>query len=99
MNETFLVHISLPEVFTAEIYQLLPEQRILINSLKEQRVILSYSLDMARKNIWAFIEARDQKHLTSILSTFPIIPHVGIRVHELAYHDAAPVSLPDLIMN
>ena len=99
MNEVFLVHISLPEVFTAEIYQLLPQQRILINSLMEERVILSYSLDMARKNIWAFVEATDRKHLTSILSTFPIIAHVGIRVHELAYHDAAPVSLPDLIMN
>ena len=99
MNEVFLVHISLPEVFTAEIYQLLPEQRVLINSLMEQRIILSYSLDMERKNIWTFLEARDQKHLKSILATFPIIAHVGIHIHELAYHDAAPVSLPELIMN
>ncbi len=99
MSEVFLVHITLPEVFTAEIYQLLPQQRILINSLMEKRVILSYSLDMARKNVWAFMEAKDQKQLMKILATFPIIPHVGIRIHELAYHDAAPVSLPDLIMN
>jgi hypothetical protein len=99
MNEVFMVHISLPEVFTAEIYQLLPEQRVLVSSLMEKRVILSYSLDMERKNIWAFLEARDEKHLKSILATFPIIAHVGIKIHELAYHDAAPVSLPDLIMN
>lgn len=99
MSETFLVHITLPEVFTAEIYELLPQQRLHINSLMENRVILSYSLDMVRKNIWAFVEARDEKHLRQILATFPIISHVGIRIHELAYHDAAPVSLPDLIMN
>lgn len=99
MSEVFLVHITLPEVFTAEIYELLPQQRALVNSLMERRVILSYSLDMARKNVWAFVEARNQKHLKRILATFPIIAHVGINIHELAFHDSAPVTLPDLIMN
>ena len=99
MTEVYLVHMTLPEVFTAEIYEILPQQRALISSLMEERVILSYSLDMARKNVWAFVEARDQKHLKSILATFPIIAHVGINIHELAYHDGAPISLPDLIMN
>ena len=99
MSEVYLVHMTLPEVFTTEIYELLPQQRALIGSLMEQRVILSYSLDMARKNVWAFIEARNQRHLKKILATFPIIAHVGINIHELAYHDAAPVALPDLIMN
>lgn len=94
-----MVHITLPEVFTAEIYTLLPQQRLLINDLMEKRVILSYSLDMVRKNMWIFMEAKDQKQLMGVLATFPILPHVGIRVHELAYHDAAPVSLPELNMN
>ena len=99
MDEVFLVHITLPEVFTGEIYELIPQQRTLINDLMEKRVVLSYSLDMVRRNIWAFVEARDQEHLMSILSTFPIIAHVGLHIHELAYHDSAPLSLPDLIMN
>lgn len=99
MSEVFLVHITLPEVFTAEIYELLPQQRTLINALMEKRIILSYSLDMARKNVWAFMEAKSRKQLMSILSTFPIISHVGIRIHELAYYDAAPVSMPELILN
>jgi hypothetical protein len=94
-----MVHIILPDVFNAAFYTLLPRQRELINDLMEKRVVLSYSLDMDRKNIWAFIEAGSETGLMDILGEFPIISSVKIHIHELAYHDAAPISLPDLIMN
>jgi len=99
MKDSFLVHIVLPDVFTQEFYELLPQQRELISHLLEKRIVLSYSLDMERKNIWTIIEAEHVNEVMELLSSFPIIRHVTSSIHELAYHDAAPVSLPDLILN
>ncbi|MEO6302627.1 MAG: hypothetical protein ABIP51_05605 [Bacteroidia bacterium] len=99
MKDIFLVHIILPEVFTPKFWDLVPKQTKRINDLLEKRVILNYSLDMERKNVWVFIEAKDENAVMDILSTFPIIKDVTVKIHELAFYDAAPIGLPELIMN
>jgi len=99
MNEVFLVHIKLPEFFTTQFMGLIPRQREIINNLMSKNVIRSYSLDMERQNVWAFISAKNEKEVMDILSTFPIIREVKIKIHELAFYDSAPVGLPELIMN
>ncbi len=99
MKETYLVHIQLPEVFTSQFYDLIPKQRQLINSLLKRRIVLSYSLDMDRKNLWVFFETKNREELNSILNLFPIIKNVTVSVRELAFYDSAPVNMPDPIMN
>ncbi len=99
MKDVFLVHISLPDVFTREVYDLIPEQRELINRLLEQRVVLNYSLDMERKNMWVFFEVQDKDELGIILSKFPIIHDIKVTIHEMAFYDVAPLPMPDPIMN
>ncbi|MCE3258655.1 MAG: hypothetical protein K0S12_296, partial [Bacteroidetes bacterium] len=85
MKDVYLVHITLPDVFTPAFYRLIPAQRTLINKLLEKRTILSYSLDMERKNVWAYIEAVSEQEVMDILSTFPIIKEVRVNIHELAF--------------
>lgn len=99
MKDVFLVHIRLPEVFTTTLWSLIPKQRERINTLLENRVVLNYSLDMDRKNVWAFIEGDSENEVMDVLATFPIIKYVKIDIHELAFYDSAPIGLPDLIMN
>jgi hypothetical protein len=99
MNSVYLLHITLPESFTEEFYELINKQRELIAVLMDRRTVLSYSLDMERKNMWCVMEVNEQKELGEIIKTFPIINDVQLDVHELAYHDAAPIALPDLILN
>ncbi len=99
MKDVFLVHITLPDVFSKSFYDLIPLQRDLINDLLEKRIVLSYSMDMERKNVWVFMEAANEKAVMDILSTFPIIKQIKISIHELAFHDTAHTVLPDLIMN
>lgn len=99
MKNTFLVHIELPEVFTTRFMALIPKHRDIINKLLEKRTLLSYSLDMERHNVWAFFDATDEKEVMDILSTFPIIKDVKVKITELAFYDSAPIGLPDLIMN
>jgi muconolactone delta-isomerase len=99
MKDIFLVHIRLPEVFTTTLWSLIPKQRERINKLLEERVVLNYSLDMDRKNVWAFIEGHSENEVMDVLATFPIIKYVKIDIHELAFYDSAPIGLPELIMN
>lgn len=99
MKSTFLVHITLPEIFTPKFVALIPKHRALVNELLDKGTIRSYSLDMERQNVWAFIDARDEKEVMDILSSFPIIKEVKIKISELAFYDSAPIGLPELIMN
>ena len=99
MKSTFLVHLVLPEFFTTKFIASLPKQRKLINELMEKKVIRSYSLDMGRQYVWAFIDASSEEEVMEVLKQFPIIQEVRIRVHELAFYDTAPHGLPELIMN
>ena len=94
-----MVHIELPEAFTPEFYALIPNQRAIINKLLMERKVLNYSLDMERKHVWVVFEVRNRKELLSLLKTFPIIHDVQFSIHELAFHNTAPVSLPDVILN
>jgi hypothetical protein len=99
MKDVFLVHILLPDFFSQKFYSLIPLQRAHINDLLEKRIILSYSLDMDRNNLWVHIEAISEQEVMDILSTFPIIREVKVNIHELAFYNSAPVSLPDLSLN
>ena len=65
----------------------------------DKNIIRSYSLDMERHNVWAFIDAKTEQEVMDIISAFPIIKDVKANIHELAFYDAAPHGLPELIMN
>ncbi len=99
MNNAYLAHIHLPKEFTPELYGKIPAQRDLINELLKKQIILSYSLDMERKNVWAFIAANSENEVMDILSTFPIIKFVRVSIHELAFYETTASYMPDLIMN
>lgn len=99
LMNVFLVHIILPDTFSKKFYELISKQRKKINVLLEERIVLSYALDMERKQIWTVIETSDEKELMNILSTFPIIRYVKVDIHELAFHQAAPSILSDVILN
>jgi hypothetical protein len=98
-TNSFLVHLFLPEFFGQELWGKLSAQRQVVNSLKDQQVILNYSMDMKRKNLWVFIQCSSLEEVESIIATFPIFPYVSYKIHELAYMDATPVGLPELILN
>lgn len=94
-----MVHLTLPEHFNNEMWDIIPAQRNMVNELLEKRTILNYSLDMDRRNLWIFMEATDVNEVHAIIKKFPIIKFVKIRIHELAFYDSAPVGLPELILN
>lgn len=98
-DSVFHIHIQLPEVFSHRFSARIPSQRMRVNQLLEEKIILSYSLDMERNNVWVVMRGKNQKEIMDILSTFPIIRDVKLDIHELAFYDTANNGLPELIMN
>jgi hypothetical protein len=99
MKDVFMIHFTLPEHFNSEMWDVIPAQRVVVNELLEKRVILNYSLDMDRRNLWLFMEGKDMQEINSIIRSFPIMKFVKVRIHELAFYDTAPIGLPELILN
>jgi len=99
MKDIFLIHLSLPEYFDKELWDIIPAQRNMVNKLMEERVILNYSMDMERQNLWIFLEAENREEAGKILKKLPISKFVRTRIHEMAFHDSAPVGLPEMYMN
>jgi len=97
--ETFMVHILLPELFTQEIYGILNSQRERVRQLLDDQILMSYSMDMERRQVWAFIRGNSKLEVYELLKSFPIFKSVKVTIHELAFHDIAPVHMPDLILN
>ena len=95
----FQIHIHLPEIFTLNFVSLIPKQRHIVNKLLEDHIILNYSLDLNRKNLWITMKAISETEVMDSLSTFPIIKDVTLDIFELAFFDSAPIGLPKLIMN
>ena len=99
MKDVFLVHITLPDVFSQNFYDLIQKQKNHISVLLEKQIIVSYSLDMERKNVWVFISAENEREVMDLLGDFPIIREVKVSIHELAFYDASHKALPNLILN
>lgn len=99
MKDAFLIYITLPEVFTRKFYGKIPRQRSVMKNLMDQQIVVSYAMDMERKNMWVFMSADSEHAVMDVLSTFPIIKDIKVTIRELAFYDTAPKVLPDLIMN
>lgn len=98
MNQ-YMVEIVLPEHFTQEFVQLIPEQRACINRLFDEGSISCYSLSLDRSLLWAVMVAPSTQEVESILDTFPIISYCSFDVHELMFHDMASQELPRISLN
>jgi hypothetical protein len=69
MKDVFLVHITLPDVFSRNFYALIQKQKNHINDLLEKQIIVSYSLDMERKNLDLYFSRQRKRgdgHLKSV---------------------------------
>jgi len=98
MNQ-YMIDIDLPIPITEEFAELIPQQRAHVNSLMTDGRIASYSLSMDRSRLWVIANAATPEDARSIIATFPIIPFIKFRVHELAFHNSVRFLRPQFSLN
>ena len=99
MLNQYMVELQLPRVMTSEFTDLIPAQRARVNEMIHNGDIRAYSLSLDRSKLWVIMIAKDELHVSDLLSTFPVIDFCKYAVSELLFHDMATHELPRMSLN
>jgi muconolactone delta-isomerase len=94
-----MIEISLPADPDEEFFALVPHQRVHIDKLLEQGVVMGYSLSLDRSRLWIALNARNVQHATEILSAFPMFRYFEVTIHPLMFHNTSVMALNRVSMN
>lgn len=95
----FMVEFKLPEILTEEFINLIPEQRLKINSLMDAGVIMCYTLNLDRSKLWTVIIAKSDLAVMDVLAQFPLIGFMKPEISELTFHHQSSLVMPSISLN
>ncbi len=98
MNE-YMIDIYLPRQADEDYFNLIPSQRVMVNKLLNEGVIINYSLSEDRKRLWVILLAGSLLEAKKIISKFPVFPYVEAKIYNLLFHQTTTNSLPQLWLN
>lgn len=94
----YMVEITIPQPLSAELINVIPQQRKIVKSLFNSSVILSYTLNEYRTKLWMVVLADSESELINILDSLPIIQYVDYDYSRLLFHEAVHL-LPSVSLN
>lgn len=95
----YMAELKLPTLFTGEFLSLIPAQRAIVDRLMTAGVILSYSLTLECSRLWIVLASSSEKETRDIVSGLPLSQFMQSNVHELTFHNAGILPLPQVSMN
>lgn len=95
----FLIDITLPDELEEDFIAKIPAQRLMVNKLLAQGIVLSYSLSADRTKLWITMQANSRQEIIRKLNEFPLIDYFTYTIHLLAFHNAAVVQIPPFSLN
>lgn len=95
----FMAHVELPMFISQEFIALIPDQRLKLAELMQQRKILSYTLNATRSTLWIVVAAKNQKEAETILAQLPLDKFYSYRMELLMFHETASAQFPVVTLN
>jgi muconolactone delta-isomerase len=83
----FMADIALPSDFDARFVSLIPSQRMRINALMADGVLLGYSLNEERTRLWVVLEGESENDVRQLIQSFPLFHYMDVTIHPLMFHN------------
>lgn len=94
----YMVEFEILNQFDVEFLQLIPEQRNVVNSLFQEGVLMSYSLNVERTRLWAIFHVDNESKLIHLIDSFPLSRFMSYEYCELMFHNSLHL-IPSISLN
>lgn len=95
----FMVFVNLPESLDNNFVSLIPDQRVYVDNLIANGIILSYSLSVDRTKLWICFSCQNEKEVAKYLNRFPIAEYLEYEISELLFHTTPDIVFPTISLN
>ncbi|MBL0176439.1 MAG: hypothetical protein IPP94_14440 [Ignavibacteria bacterium] len=82
-----MVDIALPSEYNERFLALIPSQRMRVNALMNDGVLIGYSLSEDRTRLWAIVTGESERDVLEVVETFPLISYMRVSIHPLMFHN------------
>jgi hypothetical protein len=95
----YMVDLNLPEEMDMQFISLVPQQRKMVNDLFTEKVLLTYTLSLDRKKLWATVLAETELEVIEIMESFPLTQFMTYEIHPLMFNEIAEPGMPAISLN
>ena len=84
--------------FTLEMEETVPRQRLIVDRLFDQGVLITYTLAADRSRLWAVFQADSESELLSYIDSLPMTRFSDYTYNEIMFHDSSQF-IPSISLN
>lgn len=84
--------------FNLEMEEMVPRQRLVVDRLFDQGVLITYTLAANRSKLWAVFQADSESELLSYIDSLPMTKYSDYTYNEIMFHDSSQF-IPSISLN
>lgn len=93
----YMVEFQMP-AFNLEMQELIPRQRMVVDRLFDQGILITYTLAADRSKLWIVIQADGESELLTYVESLPMTMYCDYNYSEIMFHDASHF-IPSISLN
>jgi hypothetical protein len=84
--------------FTLEMEEMVPRQRLVVDRLFDQGVLITYTLAADRSKLWAVFQSDSESELLNYIESLPLTMYSDYTYNEIMFHDSSQF-IPSISLN
>lgn len=84
--------------FSIEMQEQIPRQRMIVDRLFSQGVLINYTLASDRSKLWIVIQANSESELLQYIESLPMTKYSDYNYSEIMFHDSSQF-IPSISLN